>query len=105
MNEIVYLSMIQSEYPTDGMSPLKLENVKIITPPTKCNVTINGSYRVKDVYVDKRSDDSSLYLFNNYSTNIEGLWGSGGRHQYPIFKGSGLVLEFKSDNYIIEASI
>jgi len=98
MNEIIYLETAKAHWkykPAVLDKPGRRDGIFIETYPTKCKVTINGSIIINDVYV-RHSNTGQIFLFKEYK--VEELWD----YSSPVFGGRNLVLEFKSENYIIE---
>lgn len=100
--EIVYLekATFESKYPnTDNAYP---DDVKIGKTPTKCKVTINGTFVIEDVYASHPKPDHPISLYKDYKLKTHGFSSCYGNTYWTYLEPIGLVLEFKSENYIIE---
>ena len=114
MNTIVYLNeakvslLPEAAVPkTYVMVPTSEYSVEIY--PTKCKVTINGNIVVEDVYVFRHTQAVVFGLYKSYQvmrTYIPMYSGHGTTEREACVLsvlGKDLVLEFKSDNFVIEA--
>ena len=101
MKEIVYLNMAVGIFPKTENGKWEINELIISKSPTKCKV-INNDIIINDVYVNK-SEDGKISLYNKYKICKVGFYTNIYENCWPVFYGEELVLEFKSDNYIIEA--
>lgn len=102
MKPAVYINQAFGDWPKRENGKWTIDELIVTMPPTKCKVTINKTIVVPDVYVwCKEGENICLYReFEAYRTG----WGAGDRENcWPAFRGKGLVLEFKSDDFVIEA--
>lgn len=102
--EIVYLNDAQIIPPEwdNKKRDWKPEEIKIKIHPTKCIVTIENNIVIGDVYVDE-SEEPYYRLYKDYKIEKYSHGTSETRHGWYAFKGLRLVMEFKSDNFRIEA--
>jgi hypothetical protein len=113
MNTIVYLGEAKVSLLPEAAIPQLYVNVptseySVEVYPTKCKVTINGNIVFEDVYVAQHKD--GIYsLYKSYcvmKTYIPMYSGHGMTEReacYLNILGKDLVLQFKSDNFVIEA--
>jgi len=114
MNEIVYLN---TSKPTLTELGKTLAESRVLTSeffcftkyPTKCKVTINKTVVMDGVFVYHKDDDSPILLYKEFEVIKTGFtsdeclknkqpWG------WAVIMPKGLVLEFKSDDFVIEKS-
>lgn len=87
----------------DEFGDWKIEELDIQLVPTKCKVTVNKRIFIDDVFVH-RGDDGTFTLFNNYNIRKHGYSNGTYCNSWAVFDGVGMVLQFKSDDFVIELS-
>lgn len=112
MNDIYYLNTANVKLPNPEVapksfqhnrwdSPLDPEDYDIITTPTRCRVTINGSFVIPNVYV-LLEEGGTYTLFRSFEIVCHQHYTYGTSYFSIMYRGEGMVLQFKSDNFIIE---
>jgi hypothetical protein len=81
---------------------MTLSSVVIEVPPTRCKVTVNKTIVFEDVYVDTLKGEVALYKEFELFPWCVGSDASGYCYSNRLI-GKDLVLQFKSDNYVIQA--
>ena len=102
MKEIVYLNTSHANPPKRDNGKWKVEELDVVLPPTKCKIVINKSIVIPDVYV-RCKEGENICLYRDYHIERFGWTCSDQENCWAIFRGDHLVLEFKSDDFVIEA--
>ena len=100
--EIIYLHMARANPPVREDGKWKIEELDITLPPTLCKVTINKTIVISDVYVWCKPDEN-ICLYKRYHIERWGWCFPDKENCSAVFRGDGLLLEFKSDDFVIEA--
>ena len=99
--KLVYISQAKATWPDVENGKWSLSDINITIPPTKCKVTINNDLIINDVYVNINTG-GYIFLYNTFSYQKVGYCTDSKENCWVEFFGTGLVLTFKSDNFIIE---
>lgn len=113
MKEIVYLNQCRPKLTPSGevldkSTALTSEYYTFGKIPTKCKVTINKTIVIDNVFVYHK-DGESIFLYKSFEIMKIGFttddvlknkkpWG------WAVTCPKGLIIEFKSDDYVIERS-
>ena len=110
MNKIIYLNDCSVNLTDIGEVVVE---ARVLNPgeytlderPTKCKVTINDRIVIDDVFVFKK--DNTIFLYESYSVvktgfTTEKILINNGPWGWAKIEPKNLILEFKSNNYIIE---
>jgi hypothetical protein len=104
MNEIVYLNHAIAEPTSVGEKGFwDMKDLVVIKPPTKCKVTINKTIVIDEVYVYP-CKDGTYSLFKGYGIHKRGICSGMYCNYWAEFLGDHLVIQFKSDDFVIEKS-
>lgn len=100
--EIVYLNQAEATPPETNDGKWTIDQLTVNKPPTKCKITINDRIVIDDVYIWENTKDGGYSVYNNYLIQRFGFCTSEQENCWAVFRGEGLVLEFKAENYKIE---